>query len=366
MRRLVLILSAVFAATLLVSFAAIAEPDDQQYERSDGSEAISDSREGTAPDDGASGTDFVSQGSTSGNTPEARAARRDLAVEERLPAYRQVVDNSMKRRFRAPGWTRASDGGSHGKDHALARAGSRARKATFRVRIPTTNDYAIYAWWSAARTNATNARFKISTASGPRMEKVDQTREGGMWIKLGAFEMKKGERTVKVLPSGNADVVADAVVVIRGEQSMPPEQTPTAESGDMMRATATRSATGADIVRVARRYIGTRYRWGECTRYLMSCTCETRRAVAPFGHTFPMTELGQWRYQPSVRVARSNLRPGDIVFYTEPYGPSGLDHVGVYSGRGRIVHSSAYFGKVVESQMKYLKGYYGAIRVRPR
>jgi cell wall-associated NlpC family hydrolase len=99
----------------------------------------------------------------------------------------------------------------------------------------------------------------------------------------------------------------------------------------------------------------------------MSCTCETKKAVAPFGHRFRMTELGQWRYEPSRKIRRkSNLRPGDIVFFKEPYPPSGLDHVGVYSGRGYLVHASDYFNKVVESKMKYIRGYHGAIRVNPR
>jgi hypothetical protein len=30
------------------------------------------------------------------------------------------------------------------------------------------------------------------------------------------------------------------------------------------------------------------------------------------------------------------------------------------------VHASAYFGKVVESKMRYIKGYSGAKRLRPR
>ena len=97
----------------------------------------------------------------------------------------------------------------------------------------------------------------------------------------------------------------------------------------------------------------------------MSCTCETRRAVYSFGHNFPMTEAGQWKYEPSRRFrSKSDLRPGDIVFFRE--GGGAITHVGVYSGRGYLVHASAYFGKVVEGQMKYIRGYTGAIRVKPR
>ena len=32
-------------------------------------------------------------------------------------------------------------------------------------------------------------------------------------------------------------------------------------------------------------------------------------------------------------------------------------HVGIYSGKGYIVHGSGYYGNVVVSKMKYIKGY---------
>ena len=257
----------------------------------------------------------------------------------------------------------SGDDDSHGADRAVAEAGSDAKKATFTLKVPTNNDYGVYAWWTADKNNASSARFVIESASGSHTEKVDETKEGGMWIKLGDFEMKKGERTVQVYPSGDADVVADAVAIVRGTAA-PPEET-TFSGEDTLRTTATRSgATGGDIVRVARRYKGTRYKYATCTRTRMSCTCETRKAVKPFGHRFPMTERGQWRYEPSRRVTKANLRPGDIVFFRE--GGGQITHVGVYSGRGNLVHASAYFNKVVESKMKYIRGFTGAIRVNPR
>ena len=41
-----------------------------------------------------------------------------------------------------------------------------------------------------------------------------------------------------------------------------------------------------------------------------------------------------------------------------------MTHVGIYSTKsGYIVHASGYFGEVVESQMKYIRGYAGARRL---
>ncbi len=367
MRRLVVILSAVCLAVLLVSTVALAAelgPDDRQYEPSDGSKASADTRDGDRSE-----SNFVSQGSNAnGDSPEARAAQRDLADEASKPYYSHVVDNATKGRFVAPGWKRVSGEASYRGSHVVAAAGSKARNATFRMKVPANDDYAVYAWWSAAENNATAARFVISSASGPKTEKVDETRDGGTWIRLGTFDLKKGERTIRVSPSEDAKVVADAVIIIRDEQApLPNDAVSSTEGGDTMRAATTSSATRYSILQQARKYIGKRYRYGTCTAYYMSCTCLTKMAVAPFGHNFPMTELGQWRYQPSARVmSPANLQPGDIVFYTEPYGPSGIDHVGVYAGRGYLVHSSSYYNQVVEKPMRYIKGYYGAKRVWPR
>lgn len=150
------------------------------------------------------------------------------------------------------------------------------------------------------------------------------------------------------------------------EPSLVDDTPPTAAERSEPLVTAKGRASGRDVVRAAKRYIGTRYRYGTCTRRRMSCTCLTKRTWAKFGHRLPMSERGQWRYDRGRRVAKSNLRPGDIVFFKEGGRRRGITHVGIYSGRGNLVHASAYFGKVVESKMRYIRGYFGAKRLRPR
>jgi cell wall-associated NlpC family hydrolase len=124
--------------------------------------------------------------------------------------------------------------------------------------------------------------------------------------------------------------------------------------------------SGSDVVRVAKRYIGTRYRFGECSGSRMSCTCLTKKVFAKFGHKLSMSERGQWSYQRGRKVAKSRLHRGDLVFFKEGGRKRGITHVGIYSGGGNLVHASAFFNKVVESKMKYIKGYSGAKRLNPR
>jgi cell wall-associated NlpC family hydrolase len=137
-----------------------------------------------------------------------------------------------------------------------------------------------------------------------------------------------------------------------------------AEAEDLMFA-ASGGGSGNAVVQEARRYIGTRYRYATCSAIRMSCTCLTKTTWAKFGHRLSMVEVAQRRYEPSRRIRyKSNLMPGDIVFFKE--GGTVLTHVGIYSGGGNIVHASKFFGKVVESKMRYIRGYAGAQRLQPR
>jgi cell wall-associated NlpC family hydrolase len=127
-----------------------------------------------------------------------------------------------------------------------------------------------------------------------------------------------------------------------------------------------RRASGNDVVRAAKRYIGTKYGYGACKSNRMSCTCLTKKTWAKFGHKLSMSEGGQWKYGRARKVAKSALRPGDIVFFKEGGRKRGITHVGIYSGGGDLVHASAFFKKVVESKMRYIRGYSGAKRLKPR
>ena len=369
MRRLLFVICAVFAAASVVSFSTLAEAQSaDQYGSAGDAEASQDPSESAAPD--ASGASSSSRGSVSQgsavdpDSPEAVAVQADLAVEERLPDYSQVVDNTTKGAFRAPGWKVQRASLSHEGSHVSS--GSRAKPARFEVEIPSTNDYSVYARWPQAPENGLASRFTVETADGERSDKVDQRNEGGMWIKIGAFAMQKGQRYVEVAPGDGGLAVADAIMVIRGEMALPPDMELAGTSMERSGTTDSKSISrfsGRDIVRKAKRHIGDRYRYSTCTRSLKSCTCLTKMAVKPFGHKLPMTESGQWKYDRSRKVSKK--RPGDEVFFKEG-GGSRITHVGIYSGNGHLVHASTYFGKVVNSEMKYLKGYSGAKRFRSR
>ncbi|HEU4847084.1 MAG TPA: NlpC/P60 family protein, partial [Rubrobacteraceae bacterium] len=113
-------------------------------------------------------------------------------------------------------------------------------------------------------------------------------------------------------------------------------------------------------------HIGTPYRPsppGPCRAYQSEdCACTTKLVFKKFGERLPDNPVRQWRKGKKIR--KSNVRPGDLVFFKEAGRNRPITHVGIYSGHGNLIHASNFFGKVVESKMKYMRGYIGAKRIR--
>ena len=187
----------------------------------------------------------LSQGTVTGaSRSELDAVRQDVAEEERLPDYSQVVDNTSDRRFDAPGWKKgATDGLAHGGSYAASVAG--AGDARFKLKIPTSGDYALYAWWPSRKANSTAARFGVRTSSGTKWTTVDQSKDGGYWVQIGTYDMEAGDYyAVRVSPrNGSGRAVADAVALVRGVASPPPNDLAPADGGKVSAGVNLKPAT---------------------------------------------------------------------------------------------------------------------------
>ena len=390
MRRVVLMLFAATLALIVLSPAAFsADKDsnasaDDQYANEDTTAEQQTGEEGTAPPEGEDSTAPETTAEESPppvpaeslDVPLSEVSQGSLAIgpglpEENFPDYSQVVDNSTKGSFKAPGWkTESSMDGHHGKNYAVAQPGKKTQQAQFKVEVPASDKYSVYAWWAAGKENGTATRFGINTADGTKWTQLNQQKDGGFWVKIGEYELQEGETyAVKMAPGKDGQAVADAIAVVRGVQSPPPDDEAATGGGDAtFQAAGDGRPTGRDVVRKARRYLGTDYKWGTCTRSQMSCTCLTKKSFAPFGHRLPMSEEKQWRYAKNrgrVISSRSDLKPGDLLFFKEG-GSSRITHVGVAASSGWLVHSSSYWDKVVEKESKYVDGFFRGVRLRLR
>ena len=80
----------------------------------------------------------------------------------------------------------------------------------------------------------------------------------------------------------------------------------------------------------------------------------TRGAWKAAGKKIPRTSQAQSRY--GKKVKKSKLKKGDLVFFY-----SGKSHVGIYAGKGKVIHASRPGKPVAYIKMKYMP-YAGARR----
>jgi cell wall-associated NlpC family hydrolase len=109
------------------------------------------------------------------------------------------------------------------------------------------------------------------------------------------------------------------------------------------------SVSGQAVVDDAYSYIGAPY-----GAYGLTCSGFTSAVFADLGAYIPDSPDAQYAYG-----VPSNAKAGDLVFFDE-HG-YGISHVGIATGYGTVIHSSTYYGAVVETPMEYIPGYVGAV-----
>jgi cell wall-associated NlpC family hydrolase len=110
---------------------------------------------------------------------------------------------------------------------------------------------------------------------------------------------------------------------------------------------------GQRAARVALKAVGVPYAWGGASPASgFDCSGLVSWAYRRLG--VELSHSSYALYDRGRRVARSRMKPGDLVFF------SGLGHVGMYLGRGRIVHAPQS-GRTVE--VVPLRGHYDRSRL---
>ena len=88
---------------------------------------------------------------------------------------------------------------------------------------------------------------------------------------------------------------------------------------------------GVRAVRIAAQQLGTPYRYAGMSPSGFDCSGLVAYVYGKLGVDLPHNAAAQYAF--GRPVLRSQLRPGDLVFF------HGLGHVGLYIGRGKIIHS---------------------------
>jgi cell wall-associated NlpC family hydrolase len=109
-------------------------------------------------------------------------------------------------------------------------------------------------------------------------------------------------------------------------------------------------------VEAAMNQLGDRYVWGASGPSEFDCSGLMMYAWGKAGVSLSHSSKAQ--YGEGRKVSRSDLRPGDLVFYGSP----SIHHVGMYIGSGRMVHAPNPGKPVKTDDIDYMSGYVGAVR----
>jgi cell wall-associated NlpC family hydrolase len=117
----------------------------------------------------------------------------------------------------------------------------------------------------------------------------------------------------------------------------------------------TTNTIGAQALRFALTRRGDPYVWGAAGPSAFDCSGLVLWAYAQVGISLPHFTGAQWTM--GVHVSRSQLQPGDLVFFYADIG-----HVGLYIGNGLMVDAPD-FGETVQVQPVMWNVYVGAVRI---
>lgn len=118
-------------------------------------------------------------------------------------------------------------------------------------------------------------------------------------------------------------------------------------------SSSTGSASGQAIVNEAKKYLGVRYVYGGTSPSTgFDCSGLVQYACRKVGISVNRSSKSQ--YSNGVAVAKSDLQPGDLVFFSKG---SGISHVVIYAGNGQVIHAPSPGKTVCYQSLSTICGY---------
>jgi cell wall-associated NlpC family hydrolase len=137
-----------------------------------------------------------------------------------------------------------------------------------------------------------------------------------------------------------AGAAAPAFSTRAGAAAPPVDRTPIRHAPKRAPKRVPKPTLGDRAAKIALEAVGVPYRWGGSSPdHGFDCSGLVYWAYTRLGLELPHSSYAL--YDLGRPVNRSRMKPGDLLFF------SGLGHVGVYLGRGRMVHAP-HSGRTVE------------------
>ena len=122
---------------------------------------------------------------------------------------------------------------------------------------------------------------------------------------------------------------------------------------------------GEEIVEFGKLFIGTPYVWGgNDLQKGVDCSGLTKKVFE--GFDIHISRVSRSQVNDGVRVKKSELRPGDLVFFdTSGVNTGKISHVGIYAGDGQFLHADCTRGVTLSrlSSNYYTKNYVTSSRI---
>ena len=128
----------------------------------------------------------------------------------------------------------------------------------------------------------------------------------------------------------------------------------TGTTASTSRASATRIASG--VLTSAEQYEGVPYQWGGESSRGFDCSGFVQHVFGLHDIGLPRVSRDQAHAGQRVDPSLGALRPGDLMFFDAHGGDGIIDHVGIYAGDGRMIHSSSSGNGVREESLGTSRG----------
>ncbi|MCR4435849.1 MAG: SH3 domain-containing protein [Clostridiales bacterium] len=198
--------------------------------------------------------------------------------------------------------------------------------------------------------NCANVRSQSSTSSDVVLQlskgaKVSIRSRTGDWYRITTANGTEGWINKDLISVKDSSVS-------RGDEEQVSAEELAAAAKDEGNATT----KGEKIVNFAKKYIGVKYVWGGTTPKGFDCSGFVGYVYKNFGISLNRVAADQAKQ--GTKVNKSDLKPGDLVFFDTNGGMNSISHVGIYIGGGKFIHasSSRSVHKVTISEIN--SGYY--------
>lgn len=161
------------------------------------------------------------------------------------------------------------------------------------------------------------------------------------------YENKESPNSPKFFRLGKSIGVAPSAAALNGSSSASAPAT---------------TASGEQILAEAQKHLGTPYVYGGASPSGFDCSGFVYYVLKRVGYSPNRTPASQ--YQQGTYVDKSNLKVGDLVFFSS--NATTITHVGIYSGNGQFIHAPNSRSTVSYSDLTsgyWANTYYGARRV---